>query len=159
MAEAIGTASAVLGLAEAAAKASLQLYQFFTTIRNAPQEIISISRNIKNFNLLVCNLQGALASPDIQEIVHQDHEINRALKDLQDPMDNCRLACDRVMRKLIPHLQLKESAHGGSEDGSKRRMRRGDVMWFWRRREVFALMTDLERTKAMFSDAMGSLTL
>ena len=45
------------------------------------------------------------------------------------------------------------------EIGSKRRMRRGDVMWFWRRRELFALMTGLERTKAMFSDAMGSLTL
>lgn len=159
MAEAFGTASAVLGLAESAAKASLQLYQFFTTIRNAPQEIISISRDIKNFNMLVCNLQGALASPDIQEIVDQDHEINRALKDLQDPMDNCRLACDRVMRKLIPHLHLEESAHDVPGDRSKRRMRRGDVMWFWRRREVFALMTDLERTKAMFSDAMGSLTL
>lgn len=105
----------------------------------------------------MCNLQGALASPDIQEIVDQDGEINRALKDLQDPMDNCRLACDRVMRKLIPHLQLEDSAHKGSGDGSKRRMRRGDVMWFWRRREVFALMTDLERTKAMFSDAMKVL--
>lgn len=64
----------------------------------------------------MCNLQGALASPDIQEIVDQDHEINRASKDLQDPMDNCRLACDRVMRKLLPHLRLEEFAHNGSGD-------------------------------------------
>ncbi|KAJ5578205.1 uncharacterized protein N7459_007169 [Penicillium hispanicum] len=89
-------------LAGTATKASLELYQFFATSKNAPQEIMAISRDIKNFNMLVNHLQSALGSAD----VNRDEEIDRAMKDLLDPMQDCQQACNWIKLKLSPHRSV-----------------------------------------------------
>jgi hypothetical protein len=146
MPEAIGTAAAVLQLAETSAKASLMLYQLFLTVKNAPKEIANLSRDIKNFNVLVGNSERALASSNVQMIVNQDPQINRAFEDLREPMRSCQEVCDRVMRRLGPHLEIEDfvdNSHNSSEVPSngtgasttkrspKRRIR-SDFAWFLR---------------------------
>lgn len=163
MAEAIGTVSAILGLAEASVTTSLKLYQLFTAIRDAPREITSISRDIKNFSTLAKNLESALVSPDVQTVVGEDPQIRQALEDLLEPIENCHQACIQIQEKVERHFQPEKSSSQRSEDNTKtlsiNRVRNGSVSWYFRRGEVFALISRFQLTKGMFSDAMGSLTL
>lgn len=161
--EAIGTASAILTLAESSVGASLKLYQFFTTIRDAPREITSISRDIKNFNTLAKNLKTALESKDVRTVVDKDPQIKQALNDLLDPLNDCHQACLQIQERVERHFQPETSVDQTSDGNSKvhriKRIKSGYVTWYFRRGEVFSLISRFQLTKGMFSDGMGSLTL
>ncbi|RAQ52622.1 ankyrin repeat and socs box protein [Aspergillus flavus] len=161
--EAIGTASAILTLAESSVGASLKLYQFFTTIRDAPREITSISRDIKNFNTLAKNLKTALESQDVRTVVDKDPQIKQALNDLLDPLNDCHQACLQIQERAERHFQPETSVDQTSDGNSKvhriKRIKSGYVTWYFRRGEVFSLISRFQLTKGVFSDAMGSLTL
>lgn len=172
MMEVVGAAASILQLAGVAATTSLQVYEFISTIKNAPREIQNLGRDIMDFHKLVDHLKAALESQDIQEMVDQDKQINQSMKDLLVPMAKCQLTCDQVKSKLILHLQFEDSAEEEPKDSSsgkasdslgnqqkqKVRIWVRDWMWAFRRKEVFALMSDLDRTST-FSDSMASLTL
>lgn len=93
------------------------------------------------------------------------------MRDLLVPMAKCQLACDQVQSKLRLHLQLEESADKGlkntsSDNGTHSNGQKTntqiwvrDWLWPFRRKEVLTLMTDLDRTRSMFSDAMAGLIL
>lgn len=169
---AIGAIAAVAQMAEYGAKASLEFYDFLKTIKNAPREIVDISRDIEAFHKLVLNLQASLSSPTVQEIVKQDANICDALKTLEGPIANCCEVFKNLMEKLRPHLKEDASLLQTEQDGSgdkrtespsavkpNRKISRADMKWYFRRREVYSLITQLERTKVTFADAMGSITL
>lgn len=162
-AETIGTVSAVLTLAEASVVASRKLYELFTTIRDAPQEITSISRDIKNFNALVGNLKHGLEGEDVGRIVDGDPPLRRALDDLADPMESCHQACLQIQDKVERHYQFETSVGQSSKGNTKsqylKRIKSGSIAWYFRRGEVFALISRFQLTKGLFSDAMGTLTL
>lgn len=169
--EAVGAAASILQLAGTATKTSLQVYEFISTIKNAPREIESLSHDIMNFHTLVNNLTDALASPEVREMVDMDRQLSNAMRDLLVPMAKCQLTCDQVQSKLRLHLQLEDSVDKGvkntsSENGThsngqkpKTQIWVRDWLWPFRRKEVLALMTDLDRTRSMFSDSMSNLTL
>jgi hypothetical protein len=167
---AIGAIAAVAQMAEYAAKSSLEFYHFLLTIKNAPQEVMSITRDIQSFNKLVCNLQSSLNSPTVQEVVGRDADISNSIKTLEEPMENCCDVFKKLMEKMRPHLKeevsLSEKEQQAVADGvvasavkPSRRISRGDVKWYFKRREVYHLISQLERTKSTFADAMGSITL
>jgi hypothetical protein len=165
----IGTVAAVAQMAEYAAKASLEFYDFLKTIKNAPREIVDITRDINTFHKLVCNLQGSLSSPTVQEIVSQDADISHALKALEEPMANCCDVFKSLTEKMRPHLKEddtpgtpekeKNSTDSDSSSKSNWKISRADMKWYFKRREVYSLVSQLERTKVTFADAMGSTTL
>lgn len=118
------------------------------------------------------NLTDALASPEIRDMVDKDKQLNNAMRDLLVPMAKCQLTCDQVQSKLRLHLQIEESADKGfikitsSDNGThsngqkpKTQIWVRDWLWPFKRKEVLALMTDLDRARSMFSDAMSNLTL
>lgn len=163
MAETVGTVSAILSMAQVSVKASIELYHFFTTIRDAPQEIISISRDTKNFHTLVKNLETALQSVHVQRVVREDPQIDQALQDLLYPIENCHQTCLQIQERLQRHFKPEIPAQSSGDTSSTQPQRRlqsgGSVKWYFRRSEVFALIARFQLTKGMFSDAMGSLTL
>ena len=63
--EVLGTVSAVIAIAEASLKASSALHELFTTMKDAPREIMILDRDISAFKSLVINLQAALKSDDV----------------------------------------------------------------------------------------------
>lgn len=166
---AIGTVAAVVQMAEYAAKASLEFYDFLKTIKNAPREIVDITRDINTFHKLVCNLQGSLSSPTVQDIVSRDADISHALKALEEPMVNCCDVFKSLTEKMRPHLKEdgspvtpgteKSSIDSDSSSKSNWKINRADMKWYFKRREVYSLISQLERTKVTFADAMGSTTL
>lgn len=165
--EAIGTAASILQMAGMATTTSLEVYRFISTIRNAPREIRNLGRDIMDFHNLVDNLKNALDSQDIQDMVDRDKQINQSMKDLLVPMAKCQITCDQVRSKLIMNLQLEnedssslnENEVFGNERKQKVHIWIRDWMWPFRRKEAFALMSELDRTRSTFSDAMASLTL
>lgn len=144
----VSGAASILQLAEMAGKTALELYNFVSIIKNAPEEINGICRDIRAFYALICSLNESLQSHNIRAIVERDSEISRSIQNLHFPLDNCRSTFDRVINKLKPHLKADPA-----------RFSRNNVMWYFRRREIYALAMELERSKATFGEAMGSITL
>lgn len=159
---AVGSAAAILQLATAAATTSMKVYQLISTIKNAPREIQNLGRDINDFYTLVHHLSEALQSADICQLIDREKTISRAVADLQYPIGKCELSCRQVESKLGLQLQL-DKAEGSDkpdiENFKKDRVWVRDWMWPIRRKDVFQLISDLQRSRLLFSDAMGSLTL
>lgn len=159
---AVGSAAAILQLATAAATTSLKVYQLVSTIKNAPREIQNLGRDIKDFHTLVQHLSEALKSAEICELINREKPISRAVADLQYPIGKCELSCRQVESKLGLQLQLDKAEGSGNPDTGEYKKDRvwvRDWMWPIRRKEVYQLISELQRTRLLFSDAMGSLTL
>ncbi|KAF3030179.1 hypothetical protein E8E15_011421 [Penicillium rubens] len=106
MAEVVGTVAAVLQLTQAAATTALQVYEFFSVIHNAPQEISMLSRDVRAFCTLFHNLETSLGSASVKAAIDRDVEIESALKTLIDPISNCRAALSRTKDKLRTSEQI-----------------------------------------------------
>lgn len=151
-----------------AGQAALELYELVTVIRNAPHEITTISRDVHAFYVIVRNLENSLATESVFAIVNADADISSsALWTLELPIRNCHAAFDKVKEKLRPHLKSETlAAESGLADGEETpsavhriRMSSAGFFWYFKRKDVLTLVTELERTKATFADAMGSITL
>lgn len=66
MAEVVGTVAAVLELAQTTASTALQVYEFFSVIRDAPREINTLSQDVHAFYSLVNNLAASLDSVSVR---------------------------------------------------------------------------------------------
>lgn len=120
---------------------------------------------------LLSNLQGSLESAETRRTVDQDYEIRKAMDGLQGLIRRCGNTCGQVKECLIPYIRnrkpKKASIEGTNGDkkgrpvaGSSSSIGSTDkVVWFFKRKDVFQRVFELQRTKALFSDAMGSLTL
>lgn len=154
MTEIVGTVSAVLTMAEVSIKASSELYDLFRSIKDAPQEVMVLGRDVKSFEMIVKNLTASLSSPDVKRVVKEDPELAEALDHLLGPMKNCHQSCDDISKKLNDSgVKHSEKAPNG------RTVDIGHVKWHFRKKEVFELISRFQLTKGMFSDAMGALTL
>ena len=154
---AVGSAAAILQLATAAATTSMKVYQLVSTIKNAPREIQNLGRDIKDFHTLVHHLSEALESAEICELIDREKPISRAVADLQYPISKCELSCRQVESKMGLQLQPEKAENSGHP--KKDRVWVRDWMWPIRRKEVYQLISELQRTRLLFSDAMGTLTL
>ncbi|OGM49646.1 hypothetical protein ABOM_001858 [Aspergillus bombycis] len=167
--EGIGTASAILQLSGTAAKASLQLYEIIVTIRDAPRELCVLGDDVEALSTLLSNLQRSLESPQTQSAVDQDPEIRKGMDSLQGLIKRCEKTCQQVKEYLGSCIRNekpdKASIKGKDGDGSaiaEPLPSMGSinrVAWLFKRKDVFIRVSELQRTKQLFSDAMGTLTL
>ncbi|KAI9927077.1 hypothetical protein MW887_003460 [Aspergillus wentii] len=150
-----------------AGQTALEVYDFISIIRGAPREIAIVTNDIQSFHTLVCNLENSLRTDAVFSIVNTDAEVSNSLLNLRSPINNCSAAIQNVREKIKPHLKMDASLQtAGVETGKhtqapvrNTKISRMDVLWYFKRKEVFALATELERTKATFSAAMGNVTL
>lgn len=159
MAEVLGTVSAVLAIAETSLKASSALHNLFTTIKDAPREIIVLDRDISVFNSLVISLQAALNSEDVMVIVKRDIEIDKLLEILLLPMTNCKEVCEEIHKKLQSFRVSLPSSEGALDIEPPRRFQLKFAKWHFAKKDVYALLARFQASKGIFSDAMGTLTL
>ncbi|KAK6819214.1 hypothetical protein RU639_008147 [Aspergillus parasiticus] len=164
----IGTVAAVLQLAQSACKTVLELYNFCSDVQNAPQEIKSISRNAYAFYMIISNLESSLRSDTEATGVSGDARIMTSLEALKISIEDCSNNCEAIMKKLIPHIRVASSSSqvmatadltDGTSQIQRRRFSRGNLMWFFKRKEIFALRAELERTQATLNTAMLSAHL
>ncbi|KAJ5988518.1 ankyrin repeat-containing domain protein [Penicillium waksmanii] len=163
MMDGISAAAAILQVAQMAGQAAMTAHDLFSTIKNAPNEINAIKNDILSFQILVSSLERSLSSSDVFDMVNEDSEISHAILTLLSPIENCKIALDRILQKMKPYLKT-ETSSPDPKTGSTYSPRTGEtrmngVLWYFRRREVFALSLELERTKSTFGNAMGHVTL
>jgi hypothetical protein len=148
-----------------AGQTAIKVHDCFSVIKNAPQEIHAINRDIMSFYTLVSSLEGSLSSTTVFNIVNGDSEIGDAIMTLKSPIENCNGALNRIMQKIEPYLKIEtpspspETENAGSPPVRRTRINSTGVLWFFKRKEIFALAVELERTKATFGDAMGSVNM
>ena len=160
----VSAAAAILQLAQMAGETAIQVHEFCAVIRNAPREITTINNDLHAFTTLVHNLEGSLKSDTVRSIIDEDQEISSAFWTLENPIRNCGTAFNTVKGKIQPYLKADTSAgcsvsKDGSDSTEVQRFSRTYILWYFKRKEVFAFLTELERAKSTFSDAMGSVTL
>lgn len=163
MMDGISAAAAILQVAQMAGQAAMTAHDLFSTIKNAPNEISAIKNDILSFQILVSSLERSLSSSDVFNMVNEDPEISHAVLTLLSPIENCKIALDRIQQKMKPYFKTETSSPDlktGSTDSPRTvETRMNGVLWYFRRREVFALSLELERTKSTFGNAMGHVTL
>ncbi|KAL4897600.1 ankyrin repeat-containing domain protein [Aspergillus ambiguus] len=172
--EPVSTAAAALQLAGAAVKASVTLYGVITTIKNAPKEILNLRSDLKALNTLLGNLEVALKSEEAQRIVDQDETIRSPMENLLSLIDSCNNCCIEVTEKLSSSSQTRRStSHGADPTESNPKndllnsgslIREGidvrrSIWWLFKRKGIFSAVYDLQQTKFLLSDSMGSITL
>ena len=165
----IGTASAILQLSGTAVKASWQLYDFIVTIQDAPRELCLLRDNVQALATVLSNLEESLKSPETQKIVDQDTEIRKNLVSLQCLITKCEVMCRQLNECLRPYIRngKTEKASIEGQDGDNSPTAESSVSmgsihkiaWYFKRKDVFLRVSELQRTKELFSDAMGRLTL
>ena len=153
MTELLGAISGILTIAEVSVKSSSELYELFRSIRDAPQEVMVLGRDVKSFEMIVKNLAVSLSSPDVKRVVKGDQELAEALNRLHGPMKDCNQSCNYIQKKL------HDSGVKRSEQTPNGRIDLGSMKWHFRKRDMFELIRRFQLTKGMFSDAMGALNL
>ncbi|KAJ6007268.1 hypothetical protein N7540_011244 [Penicillium herquei] len=159
MAEVLGTISAVIAIAETSLKASSALHELFTTIKDAPREIMALDRDISVFKSLVISLQAALNLDDVIVVVERDHEIDALLDILLLPMKNCKELCEEIHKKLQSSGASLPSSGGPPDIEPARRFQLRFAKWHFMKKDVYSLLARFQASKGVFSDAMGTLTL
>lgn len=149
-----------------AGKTALEVYEFCSTIRDAPREISAISSDVNSLKILIQNLESSLSSDAVQDVVNEDNEVSDALWTLETPIRNCQNSLAHVKEKMSPYLKIDVPSKGTDFTGEsatpqtqRSRLSRTNVLWYFKRKEIFNWVAELERTKSTFSEAMGSVTL
>lgn len=155
--EAAGAAAAILQLASTAGKTAFEVYEFCSTVRDAPREILGISNNVNALQNHLRSLELSLRSDAVQGVISDDAELGNALETLTAPLENCGNSLKYVnkrMRSSAPNLDLT------AETATQRsRFNRKNILWPFKRNEIHSLLAELERSKSTLSDAMGAVTL
>lgn len=163
----VSAAAAILQLAQMAGKTALEVYEFCCAVRDAPREISAISSDVNALKILLRNLESSLGSAAVQDVVNEDDEVTDALWTLETPIINCHNSLRHVKDKMSPYLKMDDvsaqspdlTEQSATTQPQRSRFSRTYVWWFFKRKEIFGLVAELERTKSTFSDAMGSVTL
>lgn len=157
-------AATVLQVAQMAAVTAMKVHDTFSIIQNAPQEINAIINDIWTFHTLVKSLEGSLSSTTVFDLVNEDPEIRDAILTLESPIENCISSLNRMMEKMQPYLET-DTRSSSKADGAGAppvrniRITSNGLLYLFRRKEIFALSMELERTKSTFSNAMGGVNL
>lgn len=163
----VSAAAAILQLAQMAGKTALEVYEFCSAVRDAPREISAISSDVNALKILLRNLESSLSSAAVQDVVNEDDEVTGALWTLETPIQNCHNSLKHVKTKMSPYLKIDDvsaqspdlTEQSATTQPQPSRVRRTYILWFFKRKEIFGLVAELERTKSTLSDAMGSITL
>lgn len=162
----LSAAAAILQVAQMAGQAAMKAHECISVIKNAPNEISAIKNDIMSFQTLVGSLENSLSGTTVFNMVNEDPEMSEVILTLLSPIENCKIAMDRILQKMKPYLKNAgssadsvDSVNGNIDSLSTGQTRINGVLWLFKRKEIFALSMELERTKSTFTGAMGNVNL
>ena len=139
----------VVGVTAGAVKASQVLFQLVDDVRNAPQEVSAISCDAHAVYSIVYFLQMTLEADDVRHVLGTDILMTQMIKNLNRPLENCRIILDQLLTRIQNHLKAAKDAPGF-------RMSVIDLKWsLYTKNEVLGLMSRLEATKATLDSALN----
>ena len=145
----IGLIASVVGVTGAALAASKALYDMIDQVRNAPEEILAISRDTHSFHGIITNVHVAITDHFIVSRLGTEQQILRAVEQLEGPLENCGTILTQMRSRIKSHL--KQSHDGGFRVSSF------DMRWIFQRKDVMDCRNRLETTKSTLNAALSSV--
>lgn len=152
MADPLSVIGGVLTIAGAAIQASRTLFELVDDIREAPEEIRSISRDAHSFYSVVFSLNTTLRDIRIRDIISDDHAMLVMIDNLKCPLSNCEA--------LLAQLMIKMQTLKLGSEGRGDRMRLTYVKWgLFSKSEVRGLQLRLEAAKSTLNSVLNGISV
>ena len=144
-----GLIASVVAVTGAALAASKALSNMIDQVRNAPEEIIAISRDTHSFRGIITNVQVAITDRFVVSKLQSEQEILQAVRQLEEPLKNCGTILKQMRSRIKSHL--KQCDDGGFRVSSF------DMRWIFQRKDVMDCRNRLETTKSTLNAALSSV--
>ena len=161
--------ASVIAVGTLAVQSSTALLDLISTIRDAPEQIISISEDTAAFQSIVSSLHVLLKDKVLQNVLQKDaalvklstqsvrgcshHTQLLAIANLRRPLDNCMRTLTQLKSKLQAHFKP-------SSDGNGSRLSSFDVKWYFRKKKDFAdIMSQLLQNKGTLASGLNNIAL
>lgn len=139
----------VITVGTAALQCSKALYELLDNIREAPDQIIAISRDAHAFYSVVCSLDSALLDEVINSVLEKDGNLATLVGNLEQPIRNCSKTLGQMMVKIQAHVKTSD------KNDLKFSL---DLKWYFTKRGVKEGMDRLGHDKATLDTALSALT-
>ena len=151
MADPLSIIAGVAGVATAAVQASKGLYDLVDGIKDAADEIETISRDSHAFYSIVFSLQVELQDEDVRNVIAGDEGLTTMVGNLQRPLSNCSTILGQILVKIKGHVKPIKGGH---------RMSKSDLTWpLYKKGDVTKLVTQLTSTKATLVAGLDALCM
>lgn len=147
--EAVGFAASVVGVATAALASSRALYEMVDEVRNAPDELSAISKDMHSLHDVVTSIQLALRDSIVVKVLQENPQLCDLVTRLKDPMLNCTTMMSQLKLRIEPHLKL-------SSNGTLR-LSSIDIRWVFMKKDIIDCTNRLEATKSTLNTALTSI--
>ena len=145
----IGLIASVVGVAGAALTSSRALFEMVDEIRNAPEELSAISKDIHSFHDVVGSVQMAIRDRLVIKALLRDRKLCELVTNLEAPLQNCSSILTLLKPRIEPHLKKRS-------DG-KFRVSSIDVRWILKKKDIIDCRNRLEVTKSTLDAALTSV--
>ncbi len=153
MADPLSIIASVCSIAGAAIFSYQALSDMVEGIRNAPEEITSLSRDSHSFYNTVRSLQSTLQRQDITDKIMDDPDLMAAVANMGEPLGHCSTLLGQLLVKVQAHMKPNDTG-GGFKISSV------DFAWYFTtKNEVKELADRPERGKVTLDAALGAVTL
>ena len=127
MAEVVGLAASIVGLARAAASTSLALYEFVQTIRYAKDELNALAIEASDLSTVLDHLSVVLSQ-------HSDCIISKTVETINTLIKRC----ERLLEEFDVTIELVK-------------VKAGHIKWLLRKRKTLEMKLSLESFKSTLS--------
>lgn len=151
MADPLSIVAGVIGLAAAVYQSSKTLFELVDSIKQGPDEIKAISKDVRAFYSIIISLSATLSDSDMRNVLDGDVAMLEMVKLLNEPLSNARMVLGELMVKIQP--QLKPAT-----DGNGHRISLMNVKWgLSTKTKVRDLLLRLEATKSTLNSALTAI--
>lgn len=139
----------VLGIVTFAAQSSKSLYELIDSVRSAPGEIKTISRDTHAFYNILFSLESSLKDPKVTAAIAEDEGLIALVGNLREPLGNCTSVLGQLMVKIQGFVRPL--------DGERKRFSNNDLKWWIGKKEILELTGRVEATKATLNTGLTAV--
>lgn len=152
MADPFAIVAGVISIAAVVVQSSKALSKLIDNVKEAPQEIRAVARDVHAFRSIVSSLKIALEERDVRDAVSADSTLVEIIGNLSHPLTNC----EEALRSLVSRIQR---AFDGCE-GSTYRKSALSLKWgMFAKTEIRDVRSRLEATKSTLNTALETITM
>ena len=153
MTDPLSIIAATINVAAVVIQSSRAIHEFISNIRDAPEEIRLVARDVQALYPVVSAWHSFLEDREIRYLVSTDHSLMETVGNLGKPLRNCQYVLGKIMVKL-EHL-----LHRRPNGSRANRFCSSNVKWaFCEKSEIRDLQVSLEASKETLYCALTALS-
>lgn len=152
MADPISIIAGVISIATVVVQSSKALSKLIDNVKETPQEIRAVARDVHAFRSIVSSLKIALEERDVKDAVSRDTALVEMIGNLSHPLTNCEEALQSLVTKI-------QRGFDGSEGSTFRKSARSLKWGMFAKTEIKDVRSRLEATKSTLNTALETITM